>query len=297
MMRRAAARKPLALCLLIFLAACAPVSRPLASPTTGPSSQSTAATATASVTNTNPAPVRTPSSTPSPTAPPTAAPAANTPLPVSSICSPLEGIELAELKDPDLLKTLFQAPRPGQDDGHHGVDFAYWSRGERTTMLGHPVLSVLNGRVAAVIKNRPPYGNAVIIETPLDRLPAGWLDVLPTPAPTVPPPGNVSCPADPYNPGEGTERSLYLLYAHLNQPTTLTLGQSVSCGGTIGEVGTTGRSVNPHLHLETRSGPSEATFLTMAHYDNAASEEEMRSYCAWRISGLFQLIDPMELLD
>ncbi len=87
------------------------------------------------------------------------------------ICSPLEGITISELTQPDLLKNLFQPPRQGMDDGHHGVDFAYWSRGERKTMLGLPVLSAMTGRISGIIKNREPYGNAIIIETPLDELP------------------------------------------------------------------------------------------------------------------------------
>jgi hypothetical protein len=104
--------------------------------------------------------------------------------PALEICSPLEDISLAELPQPDLLKNPFQPPRPGMDDGHHGVDFAYWSRGERKTMLGLPVLSVLAGQVAGIILNRQPYGYAIIIETPLDGFPAaGPVNVnLPTPA-------------------------------------------------------------------------------------------------------------------
>ena len=74
--------------------------------------------------------------------------------------------------------------RARNDDGHHGADFAYWTRGERTTMLGHPVLAVLGGTVAGVVQNRTPYGYAVIIETPLDALPPGWESLLPAPAPT-----------------------------------------------------------------------------------------------------------------
>lgn len=281
----------LSLMMLLLLAACVPVSTPAVDPTAAPSPEDAARAETSTP------PPAAATSTPSPAAPVTRELPTETPLSLSNICSPLEGITLSELSDPNLLKTLFQAPRPGQDDGHHGVDFAYWSRGERTTMVGHPVLSVLDGKVAAVINNRPPYGNAVIIETLLERLPPGWLEAIPTPAPTVQPPGNVYCPADPYTSASSTGRSLYLLYAHLNQLPNLSPGQPVGCGQEIGEVGTTGKSVNPHLHLETRSGPAGAAFSVMAHYDNAASEEEMRNYCAWRISGLFQMMDPMQLLS
>ncbi len=183
------------------------------------------------------------------------------------------------------------------DDGHHGTDFAYWSRGERSTMIGHPVQSVLPGRVAGVILDRDPYGYAVIIETPLEGpLFPAVKGVVPTPAPTVQPAASLICP-----PAENTystkERSLYLLYAHLNREPLVSPGDPVSCGQTIGEVGTTGKSVNAHLHLETRVGPAGAAFPVMAHYENDATNDEMRNYCTWRVSGLFQMFDPMALLE
>jgi murein DD-endopeptidase MepM/ murein hydrolase activator NlpD len=215
------------------------------------------------------------------------------------MCSPLEGITLAEMGAPDLLKNPFVAPRPGMDDGHHGADFAYWSRGDRKTMLGLPVYSVLNGQVAAVIHNRQPYGNAVIIETSLQSLPASFLQSLavPTPEPTISPIPNLVCPADSTDYTRGSGRSLYLLYAHFNLDPLVQLGQVVTCGQPIGEVGTTGKSVNPHLHLETRVGPAGATFASLSHYDTSATEAERAAYCTWRVSGLFEMFDPMKLLS
>jgi murein DD-endopeptidase MepM/ murein hydrolase activator NlpD len=183
------------------------------------------------------------------------------------------------------------------DDGHFGADFAYWSRGTHKQMLGLPVYSLLQGRVAGVIQNRMPYGNAVIIETQLSAVPASWQTTIPTPAPTVQPASNLFCPADPTTYPPGTARSLYLLYAHLDKSPLVTRGQQVVCGQPIGEVGTTGRSVNPHLHLETRVGPAGVTFTEMAHYDNAATESEMGVYCTWRVRGLFQAFDPLEILS
>ena len=228
-----------------------------------------------------------------PTSPPS-----ETATPALSLCSPLEGITLAELGQPDLLKNPYQTPHPGMDDGHHGDDFAFWSRGSYKTMLGLPVHAVLAGQVAAVIANREPYGNAVMIETPLQALPQAWLEALPipSPAPTIQPAPNLLCPADPVNYQTRPGRSLYLLYAHLEQTPNLATGDAVACGQTIGEVGTTGKSVNPHLHLETRVGPSGATFKSMSHYDTSSSETEMAAYCTWRVSGLFQMFDPMQLL-
>jgi murein DD-endopeptidase MepM/ murein hydrolase activator NlpD len=215
-----------------------------------------------------------------------------------AVCSPLEDITLEELGQPDLLKNPFDPPRPGRDDGHHGADFAYWSRGARTTMQGLPVHAVLAGRVAGVLPDRPPYGNTVIIETPLEALPEALseslLPLLPAAQPTLTPDSSLFCPPDPVL-YDAPRRSLYLLYAHLDTPSTLQAGQNVTCGQPVGQVGTTGKSVNFHLHLETRVGPSGAAFPTMAHYETSASPEEMSAYCTWRVSGLFQLVDPMAL--
>ena len=184
------------------------------------------------------------------------------------------------------------------DDGHHGDDFAFWSHGDYKTMLGLPVHAVLAGQVAAVIQNREPYGNAVMIETPLQSLPADWLESIPipTPAPTIQPAPNLLCPPDTTSYQNRPGRSLYLLYAHLNKPPVVAPGDTVACGQTIGEVGTTGKSVNAHLHLETRAGPSGATFASMSHYDTSSTPAEMAAYCTWRVSGLFQMFDPMQLL-
>lgn len=219
--------------------------------------------------------------------------------PVPLICSPLEGISIEELTQPDLLKNPFQQPRPGMDDGHHGIDFAYWSRGERKTMLGLPVLSAMDGRIAGIIDNSQPYGYTIIIETSLDEIPAGINQKIPFPtqAPTVEPAPNLYCPKIDSSKPVSTERSLYLLYAHLNKKPTGSIGQQVRCGQAIGEVGTSGKSVNPHLHFEARIGPSGIIFPAMAHYENDATTEEMHAYCTWRVSGLFQMFDPLILLQ
>jgi murein DD-endopeptidase MepM/ murein hydrolase activator NlpD len=83
----------------------------------------------------------------------------------------------------------------------------------------------------------------------------------------------------------------------MKEPMELQPGQAVTCGQTIGAIGSSGNALNPHLHLEVRAGPSRASFSSMAHYDNSASAEEMANYCAWRVSGIFQLIDPLRLLS
>jgi hypothetical protein len=62
----------------------------------------------------------------------------------------------------------------------------------------------------------------------------------------------------------------------------------------VGTVGKTGYDiVNPHLHLETRIGPSGTSFTGMAFYDTSALIEEMENYKRWRTSGDFKNIDPI----
>lgn len=165
-------------------------------------------------------------------------------------------------------------------------------------MQGLPVQAVLDGKVAAVIKNRYPYGNMVIIESPLNALPSAWWtqNPMPTREPIQTPVPALTCPAgtDEFN-AASIELSIYLLYAHLDQPVNLKMGDKVTCGQVIGGVGTTGDSVNYHLHFEMRIGPSGAVFPNMAHYWNDATNEEMHNYCIWRVSGVFQMLDPLLL--
>ena len=73
-------------------------------------------------------------------------------------------------------------------------------------------------------------------------------------------------------------------------------GQEVACGQPLGAVGSSGNALNPHLHFEVRVGPSGAPLYSMAHYDASATPQEMAMYCLWRVSGWFQLFDPLKLL-
>src|SRR4030042_1626197 len=134
--------------------------------------------------------------------------------------------------------------------------------------------SPLPGTVAASIQDRLPYGNMVIIETTQTMLLKGIVDK--------------------YNIGSG--ESLYTLYAHMGQSPLVGLGDAIFCGQELGTVGTTGYDiVNPHLHLETRMGPSEVRFNSMVFYDTSATSEEMENYKWWRTSGDFRNLDPMRV--
>jgi murein DD-endopeptidase MepM/ murein hydrolase activator NlpD len=96
--------------------------------------------------------------------------------------------------------------------------------------------------------------------------------------------------------GGGPERSVYALYAHLQEAPTLNLGDRVACGQPLGSAGQTGRSGAPHLHLEIRSGPADTRFTQMVFYDTQAQEEEMAQYRLWSMSGEFASLDPLEIL-
>jgi murein DD-endopeptidase MepM/ murein hydrolase activator NlpD len=221
---------------------------------------------------------------------------ASTQKPAFHVCSPLQDMTLAEL--PQIVVNPFTPPRPGEDDGHHGVDFAYYHRGAHQTMVGLGIYSVLAGRVASVIDDRPPYGNMIMVETPLKDLPSAFLSrlILPPSALAPTPSPRLSCPVLTPPAADGGQRSLYLLYAHMEKPSDLKVDDPIGCGQPLGSVGNTGFSGNPHLHFEVRVGPSGSTFEAMSHYNNRASQVEMSNYCLWRISGYYQLVDPLAVL-
>lgn len=223
-----------------------------------------------------------------------------TPRILEEICSPLEGIFLEEIAQ--YISQPFKMPPRGTDFGHHGTDFFFYRLGDRIGIQGLPIHSVLDGKVNSILSDHIPYGYTVIIEIPISQLPDEWIIELQPPPiiPTYTPDGRLNCPKiedDPNLSLEVNQRSLYILYAHLNNPPIVHIGEYVKCGQMIGEVGNSGRSSNPHLHLEMRIGPSGAFFADMAHYDTHATALEMHNYCTWRVSGLFQLIDPMSFLQ
>lgn len=193
------------------------------------------------------------------------------------LCSPLAVQPLESIAE--IITQPFIAPRQlddgtYKDDAHHGLDLGYYTRnGENFT--GTPVLSATNGRIAAVIHDRPPYGDAILVETPFEQIPAQVIE-----SQSIPP-----------------GHSLYVLYAHLQNLPELSLQQPISCGDPLAETGLTGFTGGPHLHFETRWGPAGQDFDSMAYYHVNTSEEERANYAAWRMSGTFRLFDPMILLS
>jgi murein DD-endopeptidase MepM/ murein hydrolase activator NlpD len=188
----------------------------------------------------------------------------------------------------------------GSDDPHQGVDFADIDPTYEIALEGRQVNAVIDGVVAGVIFDRFPYGNAILVETPVERLTDEWLEALQIPTPAVPHQGHPSltCPETPINLDLNLEaRSIYLIYAHLKEPVTLEIGDAVKCGQSISTIGSSGNSLNPHIHLEMRVGPAGTRFESMAHYTGNATPAEMANYCLWRVSDAFQLLDPMALLS
>jgi murein DD-endopeptidase MepM/ murein hydrolase activator NlpD len=194
-----------------------------------------------------------------------------------SLCSPLAVQPLENIAE--IITQPFIAPRQlddgtYKDDAHHGVDLGYYTRnGENFT--GTPVLSATNGRIAAVIHDRPPYGDAILVETPYEQIPAHLIES------QFIPPGH----------------SLYLLYAHLQNLPVFSLQKEITCGDPLAETGLTGFTGGPHLHFETRWGPAGQAFDSMAYYQVNTTEEERANYVTWRMSGTFRLFDPMILLS
>jgi murein DD-endopeptidase MepM/ murein hydrolase activator NlpD len=189
-------------------------------------------------------------------------------------CSPLENHNLSDLLE--IISFPYDPPPVGKDTGHHGVDFAYYRRGERLSILGVPIQSVLPGRVVTVNQNLVPYGYMVIVETLYEQLPDHVSEHLGIPA----------------------SQSLYLLYAHMNEPPSVEEGTQVECGQGLGYVGNTPEnwSSAPHLHFEARYGPPGGQFSGMQYYDKRSQIEQMEKYTLWRMSGSYVLLDPVALL-
>ncbi len=241
-------------------------------------------------------PTRAPTPQPSPT--PTA-----TIEPVRMICSPLQDIEPRDLHK--ITSQGFTPPAPFEDNGHPAVDLAFYTYKEMPSMIGHPVQSIFPGTVSLVIDDRYPYGNAIMIETPLELISNELLGSMTLPTPIPQENLDLLRPCDsnpifenivPLAWSEGS-KSIYLLYAHLLEKPGLVAGESVSCGQVVGAVGSSGNSAEEHLHLEARVGPASAKFGNLAMYSPDATIKERYSYCIWTSSGRFQTFNPVMLWE
>ena len=213
---------------LLFLSACSPA--PEAMPTQIPTEMPT------SVPSSTPLPLAT--ETPIPTSEPTAT---LVPLSVSEICTPLRDHDIAKLPE-YVTKPYSETLTSNKEQGHHGVDFAYlYKDGDGPVIEGVEILSIMDGVVVSFTNNRNPYGNMMMVETPYQLLPPEvivFYDIK-------------------------SNQSMYHLYAHLLDNPTLAVGQAVKCGDTLGQVGNTGNSGNPHLHLgDARWSRPDKAFLS-----------------------------------
>ncbi|HEX7556279.1 MAG TPA: M23 family metallopeptidase, partial [Leptolinea sp.] len=158
--------------------------------------------------------------------------------------------------------------------------------------------AVFPGKVAmADSVEKPPYGFAMIIETPLNSISQNLIQAIHIPTQPIGTTINnkLNCPDTSKDIWETTSKSLYTLFGHMISAPIVKPGEDIQMGQTIGYVGNSGYSTAPHLHLEMRIGPSGVTFSNMGHYDPITTEEDRHNYCNWRVSGVFQMFDPMDL--
>ncbi|MAT44738.1 MAG: hypothetical protein CL609_20575 [Anaerolineaceae bacterium] len=213
----------------------------------------------------------------------------------SQVCGLFAGEGLEALMQ--RLTNPFYRPEPGSDNPHQGVDFSDLDPVNRIALSGKAVHAILPGKVAMVINDRFPYGNAVLIETTLENLPQSWLNKIAVNQPVDREifHTNLTCPGDWENPGGDINQvSFYILYAHFEEVSSYQVGETIECGQEIGKIGMSGNALAPHVHVEMRLGPSGAVFDDMSHYDSGASLQAMENYCRWRVSGWYELLDPMD---
>lgn len=213
----------------------------------------------------------------------------------SEVCSPLGGYEITDILS--MVGNPYAPPPAGQDEPHQGVDIAVRDKSSGIALEGNIVQAILAGKVAGIIVDRFPYGNAVIVESNLEQVPEEILADLPQPITTPLVNPALTCPdfvGIDFNSSKG--RSVYVLYAHLKELGGETDGAAIHCGQPLGVIGSTGNALNPHLHIEIRVGPGGVHLPSMAHYETSATADEMASYCTWRVSGMFQLLNPLSVL-
>jgi len=191
----------------------------------------------------------------------------------SQVCSPLASVPLDVL--PSVVSDPYNPPLMGKDDRHQGADFAYYRRFDRASIAGEVVQSVFDGRVASIVEDKFPYGNAVMVETPYALLSTEIQQTI----------------------GIHEGQSLYTLYGHLASNGVQKISNEIDACQAIGIVGKTGNTDVEHLHLEMRIGLSNQVILSMGNYKPDITLEEREAYLLWRTSGVFVHFDPMKILD
>lgn len=196
---------------------------------------------------------------------------------ISAICTPLTDHRIEDLLLLYLTQLFIPPLGANKETGHHGLDFAYYHGGPHGGHIeGTPIQSVLDAVVAGAGYSAV-YGYYLITETPFTNLPADLAELY----------------------DSSPEESLYLLYAHMQQPAPFELETELTCGQVLGQVGDSGDPyflTDPHLHFETRVGVAGLRLVPMNFYATDASEEQKAEYMRWRTSDTFRLSDPALLL-
>ncbi|KAA3644794.1 MAG: hypothetical protein DWQ07_15420 [Chloroflexi bacterium] len=150
----------------------------------------------------------------------------------------------------------------GSPEGHPGEDLAPPSSDPNVYASG-------NGQVVAADECTEPnscicppnqdcrtvgyntgYGNVVIVEYAWNNLPPEVKTAL-------------------LFAGANSGSSLYILYAHLKNPPPVFSGKFVNANDVLGEVGSTGQSTGPHLHLEARFGEPQKIDSSVEYCSNS----------------------------
>jgi murein DD-endopeptidase MepM/ murein hydrolase activator NlpD len=220
------------------------------------------------------------------------------------LCSPLAAVSLSDIES--YITNPYSPPNIGSDDPHQGIDLSILDPLTGLALAGTPIQAILSGTTVGVIKDRFPYGNAILIESHFDENLETKLNaaIFPTPAPIQEQHTVLTCPlidsmteTEVTTPLNHPRRSIYVLYAHLKNHVDFQVGDRINCGMEIGRVGDSGNALNPHLHLEIRLGPPGTVISSMAHYDSSATPVEMANYCLWRVSMKFQAVNPVDLFS
>jgi murein DD-endopeptidase MepM/ murein hydrolase activator NlpD len=235
-----------------------------------------------------------PTAAPTQTLTPTAIPL------ITGISSPLQDIALGDLRLITSYAYSFKYPfseGPDNDKNHPAVDLSFYKFKQFTTVVGHPIQAILPGKVASVTDDRYPYGNSIMIETPLEGLSPDLIAQMQIGKGFSDEEIKAQSPCQPDQtriPWSQSSQSVYTLYAHMQSPSPFRTGDEVASGEVIGAVGASGHAVagNEHLHLEVRVGPSDAKFGIISDYLSTSSEEERYNYCIWALSEVFLPVNP-----
>lgn len=204
----------------------------------------------------------------------TITPLASTTLEIlAQVCSPFASVPLGDL--PMVVSDPYNPPPMGKDNRHQGTDFAYYRRYDRASLAGDVVQSIFEGRIAGVVEDKFPYGNAVIIETSYNLLTTEIQQSI----------------------GIEANQSIYTLYGHLDSISVQEISNDIRACQPIGIVGKTGNAGVEHLHLEMRIGVSGENVPSMGFYVPEVTPAEREAYKLWRTSGAFLHFDPMKILD